>query len=1227
MPKKTEYFLRYLKTYLNNTNYSYVVLDDASDFISIPLYEYVNETNCFHDYFLIENTPEKLRDIKGLNKLSPYKNLLSSFNFNASDLIKSSTDEWQEIITKNQTNTHDQIQSELFNKFDYYISKSKLSPFKNGFYLGLGQLNIKLPKDRLSIPIIIQEVSIEKDTSIKCSLIGKPFINIDGIRKIPNLSIQTIKVIKEINQELNSLSINESYISKILEKVYEALGFTNHRNLSLLNTVTLFSIDKQLNYNDLVNTTLKNNDISKDSVLAKVFSKNTLENGKFVDIDALDDLFKTLKTEQIALIDKVSASNSDEFINNLLLKSCEENDSILVLSKLKFDKNKYQHVLRNGLYDYSIEDQTASQQYKTIEETLRRKIFSFIQDENGDEINLENGTNEILDYDELWQENVVYRKGLLKELSAALNTILIDVFRTHPFTITIAEDCSDSPCRKKWEVLLNSIETYKKYRKNALENSATVTFSSHISRYQEDVLAEILEFLNKNNKLPSFGFSIKSSWRTFTQEITVDGKVPQNTDDFIAITDQLLMNKSKEKLSNLWNELMVPLDIAELSKDDEVLEKQVNSYFNTLRVSISWYEKKWKPIFDKLINAGFNWQRFLTENMNRYIENGLINLLLNGGVKDLRKIINYQVMKISHGDASLSKEFEPDDSILLLDNIKNELVNIKNTNKKLVSKPDLNIDVILLHEFLDFINSLEKKIDLLIIDSAEFLDMKDLLLLAYCKKAIVLGDSRIKKFSYDEFENYVRIFSTLLPDVYPDFFSGEFTLFEILTSFEDIVFHKKSFVEKTPAISSFLNKLAKKTISISNMSLGYPLINRSFEYKNNWQLELLSNLYNFTKNNQQETSLSIFVDDEKVARHMSQEIYSVLNNDITKSNVYSRSNLESMPFSDYILVMDQISQKQMSSNLLYTLATKAKKQLFYINNSNFSSIHTNMFEEVNNNTINIDPRLDTLLFNNNIFAKEKLTINNVNIDLLTFTKTPYAIVNANEVKNNIDGLMGLMEMFSVVVYFDKLDGLESLLSSFENVYTSNLSKELGELFDIKDKEKKEFVIRESSKITSTESFGYLDDINTRSYIIKNEQKPSAKDSDEDIQVESIDNTDTVFLKSENAFFEDVQEDDETLPQSQSFIEINEEPPHITKETTHDVLDNKENQAGSFDLIEFLDGYGFKYYDQRPSGSLYVLNTKNFSSHIEALSDFGYNFQIAIGEKSLPTKDLAWKLIN
>src|SRR6056297_145576 len=370
----------------------------------------------------------------------------------------------------------------------------------------------------------------------------------------------------------------------------------------------------------------------------------------------------------------------------------------------------------------------------------------------------------------------------------AADDILLEEFFRFPWTIKIADKCKHSQQFKQWNLLINYIDSYFEY-KNKVNANRRVDFKLEHSKYSLDILDEINKYLEKNSNISNFGIGIKSSWRNFIKSISIDGKTPQTREDFLAIESELKLYNAKTTIVKLWNQLLVNIGFAKLNKDTHVFEKKISSYYQPIKNSVYWFHYIWRPFYETLISSGFYWQRFLTEYMNYYVEYGLIKMLLNGGMRELSKLINFKIESIknkSYLDSTTEETFNVD--LLSFNTYIDSIKKIKSENNdilfNLIKQKRNNINVLNLEEIYTEIITNNVSYDLIIIDDAELLSMQEMLLLAYCEKSIIIGDNNFGYSSVlEKFKDYDKIFKALLPDLNPDYFTGSFSLMNIISSF------------------------------------------------------------------------------------------------------------------------------------------------------------------------------------------------------------------------------------------------------------------------------------------------------------------------------------------------------------------------------------------------------------------------------------------------------------
>ncbi len=1224
MSRNFDNILRYLKTYLNNTNYSVIALDDRSDNINIPLYDYLNEYSLNNSSFTVNKTLSNKKLSFSSNDLSIYGKLLQNPLFDAKKFFDSERLlEWTRTQKEFIKTNSDYVKLEMHSKLKYMINLRNQSAIDTSFYICYGLMNIKALSERKTLPILAHKVKLKADDSIICTFLDKPFINLESIRKIPNISAHTLDILKKLAETLEKPLTKIDEVNRILSQVYEALSYTKHTNLSIINSTSLYLVNDSLDYGSLTNYSLENKDVYKDSLLSHLMStENNINEVKTVEFDDIDEVVELLKEERVVAIDKFFSHYNSSYMNDFLLSASKISNDISIISKDKFLLDKYRTLLKNGLKEFSLESAPhLERQYKSILDRIDKEVNAFTNENLEEEIILERTIDTSkLDYEELWQDNVVYKKSILNELNELLNDLVIEEFKNFSFLTLIAENCKDSSVKSKWNVLVTAIEDYFEYKKIALENSTKVVFNSHISNYDESILAEILEYLDKHNSLPGFHIGMKNSWRALIQAIKVDKKTPKTIEDFIAITDILLEKKALIRLKELWNSLLLPLGVNKISDDAEYLNKALNTYYMPIKKATLWYEETWSPFFKKLIDAGFNWHRFLNEYMNIYIENGLIYLLSNGGAKELKRIINYQMMKISQNDAYLASYTETEDNNLLaIDEVRESLLSIYDKGLKKANYKESSFATLQWSNLEKILLTSNGLFDLVIIDSASSLTLPDLVLLSYFKRAIIIGDPEKGLLDPIKFENYYRILTTLLPNIYPDYFSGEYTLNKIIHTFIKRKYTKKELLDLNPCLASLLTIIAREKDYLTKSYISHPLIFSNIDYSQEWLVQLLAKIADLEM--AKDETLSIFVSDEKLAKALSNEMHS-----ISLAMIYSKHNIERLPSSTYLLILDLDNEISLDKKHLYFLAGKAKKHLAYIHNKDRSPKVLAHFDSINNPSFSKDDILDAILHNKNIYFFEDAVFESIKIDYLILAKRLFAVFSKDNIENvSAKTLATLMKSFNIVVYKNGIESLESLFQSFESIEENSLlTSLLDSLAEIEEKEMKNIRTRDN-RTFEAEDEDLSDDLSTRDYIIQEKSKP------DEITIESIGDTDEIFIKSDSTLFSD-EDSSAILPKNMSTINLDldnsledkmeKEIQEVEKEQA-----SKEESFGeeSFDIIKWLKENEFTYYDLRPQESLFILDSKSFRENIGFLHRKGFKFSLAFQSDLLPKNENAWKL--
>lgn len=1242
MSKNTESYLRYLKTFLNNNKYNFNIAK-VDDYINIPLFEYLNTTLVSNNTFTIQNVESELilnpPNKDDLNSL--YLNPLISIN---DDLSESFLIHRKEYLSNNKNSI---VNKDIFNKFNYLLKKKLNSKAEKSILITYGQLAFDIGDESCSFPIILQSINIEKNDDIIIAYKDLPIINFEAIREIPNISVKSLNLIKELSSTMNEVIKDSSEAKALLLSIFEALQYTSCNNLNILSSTNIVLTDKYLPIDTLINHTLRS-DLSESNALDKLLGdfntsndKCTFTNTEFYSTRFKDKLLPLLEND-ISFINKRHNNHNNGFLMKVFSVVSKRYNSVAYVSS---DKSHLDKLVENFI---ELSKSSTNENKNDIVERLERVESRFnriIENLKADLNSFNNSNPYILEesrvnhkfhkikapYGEFWQKGVVYEKIKLKQLYDDLESVLIEEFYRFPWSIEVAELCKNKGELALWKEFLINIENYFLFKEKLTNHEdVKVEFKLKYAQYPLSVLDEILEYLDSNNKIPSFGIGVKASWKTFIREVVVKGEIPQTLEDFKIVEAHLKLNISKNRLVDLWSSLMNKTGFIKLDPSESLFEKKLNSYYQPLKNSIQWFENVWQPFFTKLLSTGFIWQRFLTEYMNIYIEKGLVKMLLDGGLKELSKLIKNQLSKENLDEDIYESKFNlPESDFLSLDNYKSMLEKIRIEDEKIISrllseyKKSLNF--FSLNDFYDDIINNSSKYDLLIIDDCENLSMNELVLLAHCEKVVIIGDKNYTHFtSNTTFDNYSKVFNALLPDLDHSTFSGNNSLAKVVHKLTKNACNVISINSINPKINTLNNNIYDIELSFSNSPQSSPLYSGvgliDLDYIDDIVIKLKSAFINQGLAGE---SFIIFVNSKKsspVDRLKTQILNDFNNLDLPVFFVIDKLTEVKNYITDYLIILDANDTDEINEKALYNFSVSSKKQLAYITNNKQNLSIVNLIKEISQSEISNYPVAKDYFYNKDIYALDNLDYAGLLIDLMVYDSDAKVFLNDNTVVNN--NIIDLITYFSCKVFHKNdsksMENYAKSLSSFDK--KDVLFAFAEEFLDISIKRKRELVEANIDNADNAEDF--VDDIFTRSYIVTEDNKDTFKKIEErpskgEIQVEDLSEVpnDNDIVKTEQSFELKTTEEDEFLPSSKfnKTISLN----------TKDDID-KSSGNNDFNIIQWLEEKDIPYYDYRPSGDLWIADSTKTRIELKELKEEGFSFSLCFRCEKLPNRINAWK---
>jgi very-short-patch-repair endonuclease len=172
------------------------------------------------------------------------------------------------------------------------------------------------------------------------------------------------------------------------------------------------------------------------------------------------------------------------------------------------------------------------------------------------------------------------------------------------------------PHRETWEKLLSLIEQVQLEAAGAQEiliQHATTLADESLLEQQEQTATEIHGHLRTGGGLGFFSLLTHRRWKQFIRTTRVDGDEPKLADHFLAASKFSRVKLFRKNLAVRWDRQMAPLGASASAEMGTEIEKAAIQFCGPIRDCLAWYSQIWSLVEKELREAGFLWDKFLSE--------------------------------------------------------------------------------------------------------------------------------------------------------------------------------------------------------------------------------------------------------------------------------------------------------------------------------------------------------------------------------------------------------------------------------------------------------------------------------------------------------------------------------------------------------------------------------------------------------------------------------------
>jgi hypothetical protein len=172
------------------------------------------------------------------------------------------------------------------------------------------------------------------------------------------------------------------------------------------------------------------------------------------------------------------------------------------------------------------------------------------------------------------------------------------------------------PHREPWEQLVSFARIV--HREAASAQEVLLRYGPQLSRHfdveeQEKVSGEILHFLEKGGRLSFFALFGRRQWKSFIETAAVAGRKPRLPEHFNALRKLSRLERQRHDLAGRWDRQLAPLGAPTAAQIGAEIEKTVMQFCEPIGDCLAWFERVWGPLEKRLVEYGFQWATFLSE--------------------------------------------------------------------------------------------------------------------------------------------------------------------------------------------------------------------------------------------------------------------------------------------------------------------------------------------------------------------------------------------------------------------------------------------------------------------------------------------------------------------------------------------------------------------------------------------------------------------------------------
>ncbi len=170
--------------------------------------------------------------------------------------------------------------------------------------------------------------------------------------------------------------------------------------------------------------------------------------------------------------------------------------------------------------------------------------------------------------------------------------------------------------RQPWDQLISLVRLVHREAANAQESFVKYgpeTSGNSPAKDQEHIAGEILAHLENGGKLGSITLFTHKSWSQFLDATKINDSRPRLPEHFLTLRQFFRLQGLRHELAARWDRQVATLGAPHAKEMGEEIEKTLMQYCDAIEGCLSWQERIWLPLQQRLEDIGFRWQKFLAE--------------------------------------------------------------------------------------------------------------------------------------------------------------------------------------------------------------------------------------------------------------------------------------------------------------------------------------------------------------------------------------------------------------------------------------------------------------------------------------------------------------------------------------------------------------------------------------------------------------------------------------